>query len=208
MSSTPSWRVCVATKRHVLEPEIPATRVSTIELFFDLVFVFTITQTTAVLANDPSWLSLGRVMLMLGVILWMYGGYAWLTNAVPPDTRFRRTLFLIGMGGFFGMALAAPQAFGSTGWLFGLGYFVVNAVHSAMFLNAGGRRAMVVIGPANLFAATMVLVGGFLPGGWRYGLWLAALAVFVISPYVNPIGGFAITPERFVERHGLVVIIA
>jgi low temperature requirement protein LtrA len=61
-------------------------RVSTLELFFDLVFVFTITQLTSVLSGDPSPRGLLRVVLMLGVIFWMYGGYAWLTNAVAPSS--------------------------------------------------------------------------------------------------------------------------
>ena len=62
-------------------------RVSTLELFFDLVFVFTITQLTAVLSDDPTLRGLLRVVLMLGVIYYMYGGYAWLTNAVAADRR-------------------------------------------------------------------------------------------------------------------------
>ena len=59
-------------------------RVSTVELFFDLVFVFTITQLTGLLAGDPSVRGLARVLLVFGNLWWMYGGYAWLTNAVPP----------------------------------------------------------------------------------------------------------------------------
>src|SRR4051794_40594348 len=59
-----------------------AERVSTLELFFDLVFVFTVTQLTSVLTHEVTWSALGHVMLMLGVIWWMYAGYAWLTNAV------------------------------------------------------------------------------------------------------------------------------
>ncbi len=62
-------------------PPEPAVRVSTLELFFDLVFVFTVTQLTGVLAAGLTVPGVLRVMLMLGVILWMYGGYAWLTNA-------------------------------------------------------------------------------------------------------------------------------
>jgi low temperature requirement protein LtrA len=195
----------------VTAPSLPAARVTTLELFFDLVFVFTITQTTTVLADDMTPRGLARVMIMLGVILWMYGGYAWLTNATSPNTRFRRTLFLVGMGSFFAMALAVPDAFGSTGWLFGLGYFVVNAVHTGLFLLTGGQsaaRALRVLGPSNLISATLVLVGGFLPGYWRYGLWTAAVVLFIVTPYLRPIGAFTISPAHFVERHGLVVIIA
>jgi low temperature requirement protein LtrA len=192
-------------------PVEPAVRVSTLELFFDLVFVFTITQLTAVLASDTSWRGLGRVVLMLGVAAWMYGGYAWLTNAVAPTSRFRRTLMLVGMGGFLVLALAIPDAFGDSGWLFGLGYFVVNAVHSALFIVAGGpgaARAMARLAPPNLTSATLVLVGGFLPGAWRYALWAAALLVMIVSPYLTGIGEFTISAAHFVERHGLLIIIA
>src|SRR4029450_12495886 len=79
-----------------------AERGSTLELFFDLVFVFTITQLTAVLSDDPTLRGLLRVVLMLGVIYWMYGGYAWLTNAVATDRSARRVLLPGGQGGFPG----------------------------------------------------------------------------------------------------------
>ena len=90
-------------------------RVTTLELFFDLVFVFTITQLTAVLNADPSPRGLLRVVLMLGVIYWMYGGYAWLTNAVVPDRAGRRLVLLGGMAGFLVLALTIPQAFAGGG---------------------------------------------------------------------------------------------
>jgi low temperature requirement protein LtrA len=188
-----------------------AVRVSTLELFFDLVFVFTLTRLTAVLADDLTLVGVLRVVLMVGLIMWMYGGYAWLTNAVSPDTRFRRTLVLIGMAGFLAISLAIPDAFGATGWLFGLGYFVVNAVHSGLFIVAGGPGAIVAmrrLAPMNLTSATLILIGGFLPLSARYALWALALAVMIASPYVNPINSFTISPPHFVERHGLLVIIA
>ena len=68
-------------------PRSEPVRVSTLELFFDLVFVFTITQLTTVLVEHPNAKGVLQVVLMLGVIWWMYGGYAWLTNAVPPDQK-------------------------------------------------------------------------------------------------------------------------
>ena len=189
----------------------PGVRVSTLELFFDLVFVFTVTQLTAALAARLTVPGALRTMLLLGVILWMYGGYAWLTNAVAPTDEWRRVLLFVGMAGFLAIALAIPAAFGSAGWAFGIGYFVVNLVHTGLFLKAGGRgavRAMARLGPLNLCSAGLVLAGGFLPGGWRDAAWCAALAVQIASPYLNPIGGFTIVPAHFVERHGLVVIIA
>jgi low temperature requirement protein LtrA len=73
----------------------PAVRVSTLELFFDLVFVFTLTQLTGLLADDLSARGAVHVALMLGIIMWMYDGFAWLTNAVVPNNRLRRTLVLV-----------------------------------------------------------------------------------------------------------------
>jgi low temperature requirement protein LtrA len=186
-------------------------RVSTIELFFDLVFVFTITQFTAVLANHTTWIAFGQVLLMLGVTWWMYGGYAWLTNAVAPVNPLRRGLLVSGMAGFLTMALAVPNAFATSGWAFGLGYFVVNLIHSGLFWLTGGRaaaRALRGLGPINLASAAMVLAGGLLPVGWRYGLWTVALTLQIATPYLIPIGGFTISASHFVERHGLVIIVA
>jgi len=71
-------------------------RVSTLELFFDLVFVFTATQLTTALSDSFDLQTLFQVVLMLGVIWWMYGGYVWLTNALAPDTAARRLLLLGG----------------------------------------------------------------------------------------------------------------
>src|SRR3954464_14699107 len=88
-------------------------RVSTLELFFDLVFVFTITQLTTVLAHHPNGVGVLRVALMLVVIWWMYGGYAWLTNVVAPDRLAYQLLLLGGMAAFLVISLAIPTAFGS-----------------------------------------------------------------------------------------------
>ncbi|MET9229026.1 low temperature requirement protein A [Lentzea sp. NPDC003310] len=187
-------------------------RVSTLELFFDLVFVFTITQLTRRLADDTSPLGFGQAVIMLFVILWMYFGYVWLTNAVATDTTVRRLLLMVGMGGFLVIALAIPNAFEVAGPAFGIGYLIVNLVHSGLFIAAGSpgsAAAMARLAPFNLGSALLVFVGGFLPGAWRAVAWTAAVVLMIVSPYVNRRHGeFRIRPAHFVERHGLVVIIA
>ncbi|MFC4064049.1 low temperature requirement protein A [Actinoplanes subglobosus] len=187
-----------------------AIRVSTLELFFDLVFVFTVTQLADALAHDLSPAGLLDVTLILFVIWWMYSGYAWLTNAVAPTTTTRRTLLLAGMAGFLVMALAVPEAFGEYGWIFGASYVVVNAVHLVLFLQAGpaARRMMRVLGPLNLLAAVLVLTGGLLPEPWRHLCWAAAPLVQIVAGYVHPAEMHSITAGHFVERHSLVMIIA
>ena len=188
----------------------PAVRVSTLELFFDLVFVFTITQLAATLAEDLSVGTLGDVMLILFVVWWMYSGYAWLTNAVAPNSTTRRTLLLTGMAGFLVMALAVPEAFDDYGWLFGVSYLVVNLVHGALFRTAGpgAREAQRLLGPLNVVAALLVLAGGLVPEPWRHLLWLAAPLLQIVTGYLLRVEMFTIQAGHFVERHGLVVIIA
>ncbi|MFD9703770.1 low temperature requirement protein A [Lentzea sp. NPDC059081] len=187
-------------------------RVSTLELFFDLVFVFTITQLTRTLADDTSPLGFAQVVIMLFVILWMYFGYVWLTNSVPPSTTPRRLLLMAGMGGFLVIALAIPNAFGAAGVAFGIGYLIVNLVHSGLFISAGGpgsAAAMARLAPFNLGSAGLVFAGGFLPPVGRAAAWAAAVVLMVVSPYVNRRHGeFRIRSAHFVERHGLVVIVA
>jgi low temperature requirement protein LtrA len=186
-------------------------RVTTLELFFDLVFVFTITQLTAVLNADPSPRGLLRVVLMLGVIFWMYGGYAWLTNAVVPDRAGRRLVLLAGMAGFLVLALAIPQAFSGDDLAFGLAYLLVVSIHTGLYSRTSVThtiRALVRLAPFNLASALLVL-GAVLAGGTAgYLLWAAAFALEWVTPLVTGIGGFRIAPAHFVERHGLVVIVA
>jgi low temperature requirement protein LtrA len=138
-------------------------RVSTVELFFDLVFVFATTQLTSLLAGEPTGAGLGRVVLIFGNLWWVYGGYAWLTNAVPPHEPALRLLILLGMGGFLVVVLAIPTAFGDGGVLFGLGYVLVTLVHTGMFLLSSQEsavRAMRRLGPVKAITAGLLLVAG------------------------------------------------
>src|SRR4051812_50050241 len=75
-----------------------AGQVTSLELFFDLVFVFTITQLTATVLSG-GWAVTARTALLLLLLWWMYGGYAWLTNAAPPVTPVRRGFSLPRPGG-------------------------------------------------------------------------------------------------------------
>lgn len=189
----------------------PARGVSSLELFFDLVFVFTITQLTSVLVHTPSWKGLLQVALMLGVIYWMYGGYAWLTNSVALDRLTRRLTLLGGMAGFFVVALAIPHAFSGSGAAFGAAYVAVVVIHMAMFARSSGlgvARAILGLLPFNFSTSLLVLAGGIAGGTLQYVLWAAAFVLEWISPKLIDDSGFVIEPSHFVERHGLVVLVA
>ena len=187
------------------------TRVTTLELFFDLVFVFTITQLTTVLAEAATWRHVVQVVLMLGVIWWMYGGYAWMTNAVSAHTTNRRLLLLGGMAGYFVLALSVPHAFTSSGLAFGLAYLLIVSVHTALFTratSASAARAIFTLAPFNLASALVLVIGGALGGSAQYVLWAGAFAFEWLTPIIRGISGFEIAAAHFVERHGLVVLIA
>jgi low temperature requirement protein LtrA len=186
-------------------------RVSTIELFFDLVFVFVITQLTSLLVAEPTGVGVARAALIFGNVWWMYGGYAWLTNAVPPEGPALRLLMLVGMAGFLVVALAVPHAFGDSGVAFGVGYLVVTAVHTGMFLRSSegsAVKAMFRLGPYNTITAALILAAGFTDGGVRWALWTAAFVLHWTSPAITAVGGFRLRAQHFVERHGLIVLIA
>jgi low temperature requirement protein LtrA len=187
-------------------------RVSTLELFFDLVFVFTITQLTAVLVHHPTGEGLAQVVLMIGLIWWMYGGYAWLTNTVRADVGFVRLLLLGGMAGFMILALAIPTAFDDDGLVFGIGYAVVIAVHAGLFLRASPASVAASfrgVVPFNVLIAVLVLIGGIAGGAAQYVLFAAAfLVAWVVPKFGEDRSGYEIGPAHFVERHGLVVIVA
>ncbi|MTE13787.1 low temperature requirement protein A [Nocardia aurantiaca] len=194
-----------------IEAQGGQVRASTLELFFDLVFVFTITQLTHAFTHHPGWGELGHVALMFAIIWWMYSGYVFLTNEVAPSSSSRRTFLLLGMFGFFVVAMAIPSAFQGSGLAFGIGYFVVNTVHSIMFATSGGASASSAIlrlAPLNALSAALVLAGGIAEDRVRATLWTIAVVVQVVSPYLARTEGFVIRPSHFCERHGLVVIIA
>ncbi|MFF5208144.1 low temperature requirement protein A [Streptosporangium sp. NPDC000396] len=184
-------------------------RVSTLELFFDLVFVFTVTQLTSLLVSGvqegkPVEGAL-RALLVFGVIWWMYAGYAWLTNAVPPVRAARRVLMLLGMAGFMIVALAIPSVFERDGMAFAIGYLLLVAVHAGLYLQATEAFARVI--PFNLAGVTLVGVASFLDGPYNLLLWGAAVVMLWGSPYFIGQKGFALKADHIVERHGLLVII-
>jgi low temperature requirement protein LtrA len=188
-----------------------AERVSTLELFFDLVFVFTITQLSTLLVHETSWKGVLQVVLMLGVIWWMYDGYAWLTNAVPPDRPGRRVFLLAAMAAFLVLALTIPQAFKGSGASFGIAYLAIVLIHAGLFASSTSQKitsAIFELAPLNVLSALFVLAGGIAGGTAQYVFWAIAFLTEWATPFFLQSGGFLIAPAHFVERHGLVVIIA
>jgi low temperature requirement protein LtrA len=188
-------------------------RVTPLELFFDLVFVFAITQVTSLLAADSTWGGLLRGMLVLAALWWAWAGYAWLTNTMDPDEGAVRLAMLGVMAAVLIVSLAVPEAFGRHGVLFGVAYLVVRLLHLVLYaIAARGDRdlldAIRRLVPTATIGPALLLVAGFLDGSAQVALWCVALAIDYLGVLVGRARGWRVSPHHFVERHALIVIIA
>jgi low temperature requirement protein LtrA len=188
-------------------------RVTPLELFFDLVFVFAITQVTQLMVDDLSWRGIGRAMLVLAALWWLWTGYAWLTNALEPEEGAVRAGMFAGMAGLFLLALAVPDAFGSEALLFGIAYLVVRLINLAMYRLAvrserDQLRALTRFTVFESIAPLLIIAAALVEGGWRTTLWLIALAVTYSGVFLGRGQERQISPAHFAERYGLIVIIA
>jgi low temperature requirement protein LtrA len=95
------------------QPTEREQRVTPLELFFDLVVVFAITQVTQFMSHDLTRRGIGHGVLVLAAIWWAWTGYAWLTNALEPEEGQVRAGMFGAMAAMLLVALAVPGAFGA-----------------------------------------------------------------------------------------------
>jgi low temperature requirement protein LtrA len=188
-------------------------RVTPLELFFDLVVVFAITQVTQLMSNDLTWAGVGHGMLVLAAIWWLWTGYAWLTNTLEPEAGVVRAGMLAAMTGMFLVALAVPAAFGHEGVLFAVAYLVVRLINLALYGisrrdNRRLSRALMRFATREAIAPVLILSAAFVDPPWREALWLIGLAAVYSDAVLGRGREATISPGHFAERYGLIVIIA
>ncbi|MFI6825567.1 low temperature requirement protein A [Kribbella sp. NPDC050241] len=210
-----------ASRRSIRALETSADQsVTTLELFFDLVFVFALTQITALMAHDLSWHGLLRGILLVGLLWWSWIGFSWLCNLVKADEGSVAGVLLLSMAAMFLIALAIPEAFHDLpGGLPGpvviaCAYFAFRALHLVLFwLIADGdpvlRRTLLRFAPSMLAATALLLIASQYHGRTQTLLWAAALAADYGGTYLIDARGWRFrSAAHFAERHGLIVIIA
>ena len=189
-------------------------RVTPLELFFDLVFVFTLTQVTDFLTHHLTWVGVLQAAALLAALWAVWTSYSWLTNAVPAEEVIpARLVIFLAMAAMFVASLTVPDAFGEYGVIFAIAYFVVFLLHQLLYALATGRdpeqhRAMLRLAPGFVGAPALLIVAGFLDGFAQGALWATALAITYGVAAVRGVSGFHVHAKHFAERHGHIVIIA
>jgi low temperature requirement protein LtrA len=188
-------------------------RVSPLELFFDLVFVFAITQVTALMAANPTWQGVAQGLLVLAVVWWTWTAYAWLTNTMDPEDGLVRIAIFGAMGAMLLVSLAVPHAFGDDAFLFAIAYLLVRLAHIVVYALADRsdtelRHAIGMLVPGTLIG-TGLLLAASTQDGWLQGLfWVLAIVFDYGGVFVLDVRGFHLSPAHFAERHALIVLIA
>jgi low temperature requirement protein LtrA len=225
----PSFLVCGAVGETVRMAQPARVRVerlreagsaTTLELFFDLVFVFALTQITALMALDPTWPGLLRGTLLMAVVWWCWVGYSWLSNMVKADEGIARVTMLVAMAAMLLVALAIPESFtdlagglhGPT--VFAFGYLVLRSAHLALFWLISGddpvlRRQVGRFAPTMVGGTALLLLAANTSGTAQLLLWGAAVVADYGGTFVIGARGWRLNSARhFAERHGLIVIVA
>ncbi|HEY0452576.1 low temperature requirement protein A [Actinophytocola sp.] len=197
-----------------------ASTATTLELFFDLVFVFALTQITALMADDVNGRGLLRGVLLIAVVWWCWVGYSWLTNVVKADEGATRIALLVAMAAMFLLALAIPESFvdlpgglpGPT--VFALAYLALRLTHLVLFWAISGddgglRRQIAMFAPTMIGGTALLLLAANTSGDAQLLLWLAAVVADYGGTLVIGSRGWRLGSARhFAERHGLIVIVA
>ncbi len=189
--------------------------VSSLELFFDLVFVFAITQVTAFISAEPTPMGVLQGVLLLSLTYWAWVAYSWLGTSAAVDDRSATAALLGSMAAMFVVAVALPQWFAGTVWavVAVVFYLAVRGLHIVLFLLLGAstpglRTAAARLGVSVALAGALLLAGALVGGNAQVVLVLLAVVIDPIGAFVGGGRGWFLSVGHFVERHGLIVIIA
>lgn len=206
--------------RALIRQEEEHATVTPLELFFDLVFVFALTQVTAFMADELSWHGILRGVLVTMLLWWAWTAYAWLANVVSAEERTIKLAILAGMAAMFVLALCIPEAFDDLpGGLQGpvvlaICYLVFRGMHLVIYLiiareDARLRSQVLRFAPSVFLSSAVLLVASQFDGWLQTSLWALALVADYLGTALAGFSGWRLpSPGHFSERHGLIIIVA
>ena len=178
----------------ILSPVVePASQISDerpiapVELLWDLVFVFAITQVTTLLWREQTWAGFGRAMLVLALVWWAWSAFVWAANAHEATSPTLRACLLVSSVSIFVTGLSIPHAFGGEGTLFAVSYAIVRFLHLALYADASRRgsaswSSMVGFVVTIVIGMALLIAGSFATGSARVILWVLAAAIDYAGP--------------------------
>ena len=189
-------------------------RVTPLELFFDLIFVFAITQVTGLIVADPTWAGLVKGLLVLGVLWWAWAAYAWLTNTINPEEGAVRIAMFAAMGAMLIASLAVPGRLRRRRAALRVSRTPSCGSRTSLLYAIAGRgdrdllAAVARLGVGTAIGVGLLFVAAGLDGRLQVAVWALALTLDLLGPYVGGGRGWHLSAGHFVERHALIVIIA
>jgi low temperature requirement protein LtrA len=201
------------SRRHAPTLRGEGAQVTPLELFFDLIFVLALTQCTALMARELSWLGVAKGLMILAALWWSWVGYAWLTSVVDPEEGEVRIAIFAAMAALLVAALCVPEAFGKNALLFASAYGLVRLGQIALFILASGddphlRSSVLGLAVSSALGVGPLIAAAFFDGPVQLALWALALLLDFAGPLIINVSGWRLSAEHFSERHGLIVIIA
>ncbi|TWF99837.1 low temperature requirement protein A [Kitasatospora viridis] len=190
--------------------EIPEKRVTWAEAYFDLVFVFAITQVSNLLYDHHGGGGLLRALVVFIPVYWCWVGTTVQANVRDVDSaRDRVGIFAVGLCGLL-MALALPQAYGTRGVLFGAAYWGARLVLLGLILRLRGGVWRGPFGIGAAISGPLLLTGGLLHGDARLGLWAAGALIDLAGPTLlrSRLARVTYHPGHLPERFGLLMLVA
>jgi low temperature requirement protein LtrA len=186
---------------------------SFVELFFDLVFVFGITQVVGLLHHDLTWLGAGRAVLVFWLLWWAWTQFTWALNAADTEHPWIEFATLTATAIAFFMAVAVPEAFDGGAMWFAVPYVCVRVVGLAVYIavmreDEQGRKAVTSFAIASVGGLAAVVVGATVGPEAQALWWLLVIFLDFVAAQAGGDGVWGLHAEHFAERHGLIVIIA
>ena len=199
--------------RSIVSPD--DQNVTFVELFFDLVFVFSVTQIVGLLHADLGWAGAGRAVLVFWLVWWAWTQFTWALNAADTTHPFVELGALAATAVAFFMAVSVPAAFAGGALGFAVPYVLVRLIGLGLYgrvaevADPTQHAAVRTFAAVSLGGLAAVIAGALAGGEAQYWLWGMTILLDVIAAAVGGRAeGWNLHPEHFGERHGLFVIIA
>ena len=197
-------------------------RATTLELFFDLIYVFAFTQVSALMSHGHDGIAVLQGLVILALIWWSWTSYTWLANQAHADRGVVRIGIVLAIALMFIVSLVIPETYDDLGgglfapMVFVVAYVTVRIVHAVVYIIAAGtdaglrRQIILSIGAAVIPSSALLVIGALVGAPYQVWIWLVAIVLDLLVVYLTSRGGNwrLNSATHFAERHNLVIILA